>query len=137
MSTSLKRIKILKTGLWGVHRYIDFAKPKEVKYFEKIASPGTELILKRAATDDEPWRIEVFGPDERFLGRVTVQKSETAARLMDAGMKIIAIVNDSMIEGTDMISTQVEPGDEGWSLKGRMQTKYDEVNLPFSIYLEE
>ena len=44
---SLNRIRILKTGLAQVNRYIDMSKPENVKYFEELASPGTQLKLKR------------------------------------------------------------------------------------------
>lgn len=94
---SLNRIRILKTGLAQVNRYIDMSKPENVKYFEELASPGTQLKLKRVKDfPGDPFRIEVFAPDDRFFGRVTVGKNETAARLMDAGLHIIAIVNESL-----------------------------------------
>ena len=70
---SLNRIRILKTGLAQVNRYIDMSKPENVKYFEELASPGTQLKLKRVKDfSGDPFRIEVFAPDDRFLGRVTV-----------------------------------------------------------------
>ena len=46
-SLILNRIRILKTGLYGVSRYIDMRVPENRLYFEKLATPGTELKLKR------------------------------------------------------------------------------------------
>lgn len=85
----LDRIRILKTGLFGVERYLDMSDPANVAYFERLAEPGTHLTLRRVKNHPEdPFRIEVFGPEGWFLGRVTAAKNETAARLMDAGLPL-------------------------------------------------
>ena len=137
---SLNRIRILKTGLAQVNRYIDMSKSENVKYFEELASPGTQLKLKRVKDfPGDPFRIEVFAPDDRFLGRVTVGKNETAARLMDAGLHIIAIVNESLpIHDSDSsqgMPDVADPNDPGWNERSRMMAGYDNCNLPYCIYL--
>lgn len=87
----LHRTRILKTGFYDVGRYLSIETPEEIQYFERLAKPGTELILERDYGDVEakPWLIRVLFPfDHRLLGYVTYYKSETAARLMDEGMKV-------------------------------------------------
>lgn len=92
---ALNRIRILKTGLAGVDRYLDMSIPENVLYFEKLANPGTHLKLRRVKDyAGDPFRIEGYAPDDRFLGRVTVGKNETAARLMDAGKTITVFVDE-------------------------------------------
>ena len=92
---ALNRIRILKTGLAGVDRYLDMSIPENVLYFEKLANPGMHLKLRRVKDyAGAPFRIEVYAPDDRFLGRVTVGKNETAARLMDAGKTITVFVDE-------------------------------------------
>ena len=136
---SLNRIRILKTGLAGVDRYLDMSVPENVLYFERLAEPGTHLKLRRIKDyADDPFRIEVYAPDDRFLGRVTVGKNETAARLMDAGCSLLAIVNESLpVHDSDLPQTSdaEDPKDPGWNEASRIDARYAECNLPYSIYL--
>jgi len=137
---SLNRIRILKTGLFGVDRYIDMSVPENILYFEKLAEPGTRLKLRRIKDyPTDPFRIEVYAPDDRFLGRVTIGKNETAARLMDAGLILEAIVNKSLpVHGSDSpLEAANIPGtvDSGWDEASRIAKGYDNCNLPFCIYL--
>ncbi len=61
----LDRICILKTGLFGVERYLDMSEQENVAYFEHLAEPGTHLTLRRVKDHPEdPFRIDVFGPEE-------------------------------------------------------------------------
>lgn len=136
----LNRIRILKTGLAQVERYVNMAIPENIEYFEKLATPGTELILKRVkGYPGDPFRIEVFSPDNRFIGRVTVGKNETAARLMDAGLKLVAIVNESLpIHDSDSsqgMADVIDPQDPGWNERSRTVNYYADCNLPYCIYL--
>lgn len=136
----LNRIRILKTGLTQIERYLDMSSPENIAYFEELSTPGTELRLKRVRNrPDDSFRIEVFSPDNRFLGRVTLGKNETAARLMDAGLRLTAIVNESMpIHGSDSPLAEADviaPGDSGWSEPSRIQNNYETCNLPYCIYL--
>ena len=137
-SVALNRIRILKTGLYDCNRYLDMNDPENRAYFRKMATPGTELLLVRDHTDeDNPWKINVLTPDGRYIGRVTPSKSETAARLMDAGFEVIAIVNDSLRHNSDTVyGLVIEDTDEiGWTTESREQLNYELCNLPFGIYL--
>ena len=135
----LNRIRILKTGLADVQRYIDMSGSGNRAFFEKLAEPGTQLKLKRVYDDKrDPFRIEVYSPDDRYLGRVTVGKGETAARLMDAGLKVIAVVNRSQpLHDSDLNEdfTAEDPRAFGWSEASREETDYDSCNLPYCLYL--
>lgn len=138
----LNRIRILKTGVSQVERYLDMGEETNRLYFEQLAQPGTQLKLRRVHDHPEdPFRIEVFSPDNRYLGRVTVGKNETAARLMDAGCHVIAIVNESLpIHESDTsqgMAEYIDPKDPGWNEGSRCHVHYTECNLPFSIYLVE
>lgn len=136
-SLFMNRIRILKTGLFDVGRYISIETPEEIQYFERLATPGTELTLVRdRSRRDEPFRINVLSPDGKMLGRVTPSKSETAARLMDAGIEVIAIVNDSLpIHNDDYQHADLEDhGDFGWSGSERFGNDHSLCNLPFGIY---
>ncbi len=69
---SLNRIRILKTGLADVQNRIDMTLPENREFFERLAEPGTALRLKRVRDDaSDPFRVEVYAPDGRYLGRVT------------------------------------------------------------------
>lgn len=136
----LNRIRILKTGLAQVERYLDISKPENIEYFEELATPETELMLKRVKEyPGDPFRIEVFSQDNRFLGRVTVGKNETAARLMNAGLQLVAIVNESLpihdSNSSQGLSETIDPKDPGWNERFRTVTRYTDCNLPYCIYL--
>lgn len=136
----INRIRILKTGLAQVERYFDMDSPEDIAYFEQLATPGTELVLKRVKNyPGDPFRIEVFSQDNRFLGRVTVAKNETAARLMDAGLQLVAVVNESLpIHDSDSshgLSDVIDPKDPGWNQRSRAANLYTDCNLPYCIYL--
>lgn len=132
---ALNRIRILKTGLADVQRYIDMTIPENRAYFETLSEPGTQLKLKRVHDcAEDPFRIEVYAPDDRFLGRVTLGKNETAARLMDAGLRVIAIVNRSMPVHDSDVSCEEGADESGWGEESRRLSGYEEVNLPRSLY---
>ncbi len=134
----LHRIRILKTGLYAVDRYLDMNDPANRARFEELATPGTELKLVRNHTDEtNPYRIDVYSPDDQYLGRVTVDKSQTAARLMDAGAEVIAVVNESKpIHDSDFnYGSKDTPANVGWSETSRETTGHRICNLPFGIYL--
>lgn len=46
----LRRIRVLKTGLFALNRYLDTRIPENREKFEKLARPGTELQLVRNYT---------------------------------------------------------------------------------------
>lgn len=133
------RIRILKTGLFNVGRYLSIKTPEQIRYFEQLATPGNELQLVRDRTNpEEPFRINVLSPDGKLLGRVTPSKCETAARLMDAGIQVIAIVNDSLpVHDSDFQKVDLEDHeDNGWSGGERFGNEHSLCNLPFGIYAE-
>lgn len=137
----LNRIRILKTGVANVQRRIDMHQAANRLYFEEIAEPGTELTLRRTFRpyDPDPFDIEVLAPDGRLLGYVTRGKNETTARLMDAGLKVIAIVNESMpihdSDSSEGLAHAVNNRDPGWNAESRAYEGYTSCNLPFCIYL--
>ena len=134
----LKRIRILKTGLFGVERYLDMRVPENRLLFEKIAQPGTELKLVRVHNDPyNPYRINVYSDKGQYLGRVTKDKGQTAAMLMDAGLEVIAIVNESLpVHDSDYnLGKKDDPDNPGWSEASRFASDHSQCNLPFFIYL--
>lgn len=136
---SLNRIRILKTGLAGVQAYIDMSLPENRQYFEHLSEPGTELILKRDYENEhDPFRIEVYSKENILLGAVTRGKNETAARLMDAGLRVIAIANESLpVHDSDMPHESVTSKSLGWDKKSREEYDYTSCNLPYCIYYVE
>ena len=133
-----KRIRILKTGLYGVERSLDMSDPANWVVFERLATPGTELRLARNhQVPENPFQIDVYSMDNRYLGRVTPRKCQTVARLMDAGFEVVAIVNESLpLHDSDYnFGIEEKPGEIGWSETTRMQTGHALCNLPYGIYL--
>ena len=133
-----KRIRILKTGLYGVERYLDMTEPSSRAFFEDLARPGTELVLARNRQHPEsPFRIDVYAKSGQFLGRVTEHKCQTAARLMDAGFELVAIVNESLpFHDSDYnFGVEERPGDPGWCDDSRIRSGHSLCNLPYGIYL--
>ena len=133
-----RRIRLLKTGLFAVDRHIDMRMPENQLYFEKLATPGTELRLVRSHDKpDNPFWIDVYSMDGRYLGRVTEGKDQTVARLMDAGFEIVAIVNESLpFHDSDYnFGIKEKEDDSGWSDTTRAQNAHSLCNLPYGIYL--
>ena len=134
----LNRIRILKTGLFGVNRYLDMRQESNRALFERLASPGTELTLVRDRSDYyHPFKVDVYTSDGIKLGTVTETKCQTVARLMDAGLEVIAVVNESLpFHDSDHNYGLEDNGtDDGWSPASRVKTGYSECNLPYGIYL--
>lgn len=133
------RIRLLKTGLFGVHRFINFRMNENRAFFEQIAEPGTELMLKRVYDDpNNIFRIDVYYDANIKLGTVTKSKSQTIARLIDAGLEIIAIVNNAIPEhdsDTSDLSFEDDEIYKGWTIEGRIKNDYRFVSLPYGIYL--
>ena len=132
------RIRILKTGLYGVERSFEMSDPANRAIFERLAMPGTELkLVRNHQVPDNPFQIDVYSMDDRYLGRVTPRKCQTAARLMDAGFEVVAIVNESLpLHDSDYnFGIEDDPGEIGWSESSRAKTGHVLCNLPFGIYL--
>ncbi len=134
-----KQIKILKTGLYNVGRYLDMTQPENLLYFEKLAVPGTELVLKREPVPGKPFNINVYSQEGYLLGRMTDNKCQTTARLMDAGIPIIAIVGESLpFHDSDYNFGITETADDpGWSTVSRSQTGHFLCNLPYGVYMDD
>lgn len=136
---SLNRIRILKTGLANIQKQLNMQEPGNRLLFERIAQPGTRLKLKRVYDDKiDPFRINVYSINDIYLGKVTYGKNETAARLMDAGLDLVAIVNESLpIHNSDHNWDIKESGSNisGWSEESRKGNDYSNCNLPYCIYL--
>ena len=132
------RIRILKTGLYNVGRFIPIHTPEEIADFEQLARPGTRLMLQRVTDDPwDPFKIRMLAPDGRMLGYVTHEKAETAARLMDAGIEVIAVVSDSLpIHNDDYYhDDQVRASNKGWSKAERIRNGYRVFSLPYSLFM--
>ena len=133
-----KRIRLLKTGLYGVDKHIDMSIPGNLAFFESLAAPGTELkLVRNHHVPDNPFQIDVYSMDDRLLGHVTARKCQTVARLMDAGFEVVAIVNESIpLHDSDYnFGIEDKPGEIGWSESSRSETGHVLCNLPYGIYL--
>ncbi|MBQ7784700.1 MAG: HIRAN domain-containing protein [Clostridia bacterium] len=116
---------VLQTGIAGLHHHIEGNEDQE-----RINSltPGTELKLFREPENEyDEWAIAVYITDDDKLGYISRFKNETIARLMDAGKKFTAIVDDP--------EERVRQEDETGKKKRAAYT--ENMALPFSVYLVE
>ena len=119
------QILVLQTGLAGLQYHIE--NDEEQKRIDEL-KPGTELHLYREPDNEyDEWAIAVYITDDDKLGYISRYKNETIARLMDAGKRFIAIVDDP--EEIAKQEADKEPGQ-------RKRRAYSEnMAIPFSIYL--
>ena len=118
-----QRILVLKTGLAGVQFHIE--NEEEQAALDSL-QPGTELMLYRDADNEhDEWAIAVHLTEEDMLGYISRFKNETIARLMDAGTKVIAVVDD--------------PAETAAEEKDRRSRRAPTENMaiPVSVYLVE
>lgn len=109
----------------GLQHHIE--SDEEQKRIDEL-KPGTELQLYREPDNEyDEWAIAVYITDDDKLGYISRFKNETIARLMDAGKKFIAIVDDP-----EEIAKQ-EADKEPSKRKRRAYT--ENMAIPFSIYL--
>lgn len=102
------QIKVLETALAGMDFYIKNEQEKE--NLENL-KPGTELKLYREPENEfDEWAIAVYYKEEDMIGYITRYKNETIARLMDAGKKFIAIVDEEREETKDSRKAPTERG---------------------------
>lgn len=114
------RVLVLKTGIAGLNFNIE---SKEEEGDLKKIRPGVELELFREPNNKyDEWAIAVYLNKTDKLGYVTRFKNETIARLMDAGKKFIAVVDE--IEDNQRKAEEERAPTEN-------------MKLPFSIYLIE
>ncbi len=119
-----RRTLVLKTGLAGMQFHIQ---NEEEKAALDAIKPGDELMLFREPENEyDEWAIAIYLTEDDKIGFMTRFKNETIARLMDAGKKFIAVVDDP---------AELE---EDTSEHRRSRRAYTEnMGLPFSVYLVE
>ena len=84
--------KVLETAIAGMHFHVE--DEQEEENIENLV-PGTELELYREPDNAyDEWAVAVYYGEEDLLGYITRYKNETIARLMDAGKKFIAVVDE-------------------------------------------
>lgn len=120
------QILVLQTGIAGLQHHIE---GDEDQQRINELTPGTELKLFREPDNEyDEWAIAVYITDDDKLGYISRFKNETIARLMDAGKKFTAIVDDP--------EERARQAEEETGKKRR--TAYTEnMALPFSVYLVE
>ena len=86
------QIKVLETAIAGMNFHVEDEQEEENI---KNLVPGTELKLYREPDNAyDEWAVAVYYGEEDLLGYITRYKNETIARLMDAGKKFIAVVDE-------------------------------------------
>lgn len=94
-----RKILILQTALSGCER--------------KLGKAGTNLRLERKPDyPEDHWAIIVRGAGGTFLGLIPFGANQSAARLMDAGKTISAVVADNLYEACVYMEIPVKE-DEG------------------------
>ena len=122
-----RQILVLQTGLAGLQYYIEGE--EDQKRIDEL-KPGAELQLYREPDNEyDEWAIAVYITDDDKLGYISRFKNETIARMMDAGKKFIAIVDDP--EQLAQQEADKEPS------KRRRRACTENMAIPFSIYLVE
>lgn len=118
-----KLLLVLKTGIAGMQFHVDEESEEGRSIVNKL-KPGEELRLFREADNDyDKWAIAVYTKDDEQIGYVTRFKNETIARLMDAGKRFIAYIDDL---------DDVEHAKSDASRAGT-----ENYGLPFSVYMDE
>ena len=115
-----RKILVLKTAVAGLRMQAENISDD----MEELTKPGTELRLFREPTNKyDEWAIEIRTTGDKKIGYVARFKNEAIARLMDAGKKFIAEV-DEPIAYDDVETMQKKAPTENY-------------DLPFSVYLVE
>ena len=121
------QILVLKTGLAGLNFHIEGE--EDQRRIDEL-TPGTELLLYREPENiRDEWAIAVYITETDKLGYISRFKNETIARLMDAGKKFIAIVDDP----EEIAKQDAELGDD----RRRRRAITENMAIPFSVYLIE
>ena len=117
-----KQILVLKTGLAGMQFHIE---SEEEKQALDAITPGKELMLFREPENEyDEWAVAVYLTENEKLGYISRYKNETIARLMDAGKKFTAVVDDA--------EKELEQAE-----KRRRYAPTENMVLLFSVYLVE
>ncbi len=113
------QIKVLETAIAGMNFHVE--DEQEEKNIENL-TPGMELKLYREPDNAyDEWAVAVYFGEEDMLGYITRYKNETIARLMDAGKKFIAVV-DEFPDTKEQAKRKWAPTESG---------------IPISVYLVE
>ena len=100
---------------------------EERKAIDEII-PGTELILYREPDNvHDELAIAVYLTENDKLGFITRFKNETIARLMDAGKKFIAVVDDP--------ENDPEAAEIAEKERRRNRAGTENMAIPFSVYM--
>lgn len=129
-NTRLKeqRILVLKTGIAGLSQNIQ---SEEEKTRVEALTPGTELLMYREPDNKhDEWAIAIYITEDDKVGYMSRFKNEPIARLMDAGKKFIAVVDDREKEALEVPATEEERA-------RRRRAPTENMALPFSVYLVE
>lgn len=122
------RILVLKTGIAGITHHVETGEEREAL---EAAKPGTELMLFREPENEyDCWAIAVHLTEEDKLGFITRFKNETIARLMDAGKRFIAVLDDPE---TDPIAKQITEKE----MRRNRRAGTENMAFPISIYMIE
>ena len=125
-----QKILVLKTGLAGAQFHIESEEEREAL---NNLTPGTELLLYREPENDyDEWAIAVYRTEDDLLGYISRFKNETIARLMDAGKKFIAIVDEPEVKIPTLPNC-----DRLLTYKNRKAAPTENLSLPFSVYMIE
>lgn len=123
-----QRILVLKTGVAGLQHHIE--SEEEQKALDGI-TPGTELMLFREPDNEyDQWAVAIHLTEEDKLGFISRFKNETIARLMDAGKKFVAVVDDPE---TDAVAKEIKEKE----LRRNQHAPTENMAVPISVYLVE
>lgn len=122
-----RQILVLETGLAGLQHHIEGE--EDQRRIDEL-TPGTELLLYREPENEhDEWAIAVYITEDDKLGYISRFKNETIARLMDAGKKFVAIVDDA---------AEIAKREANRTPGQRSRRAYTEnMAIPFSVYLVE
>ncbi|MCD7845384.1 MAG: HIRAN domain-containing protein [Oscillospiraceae bacterium] len=119
---------VLKTGIAGLDFNIESDEEREA--LENL-TPGTELFLYREPDNKyDEWAISVYRTEDDKLGFITRYKNETIARLMDAGKRFVAVVDDPETDAAAKKIVETE-------MRRSRRAPTENMALPFSVYLIE
>ena len=115
----IRRVVILECGITGPGEELLSAFPR-----------GTELGLQRnPAFPGDRWNIRVLSPDGFFLGCLPTRLNQSTARLMDAGKRIRAYVEDAADSQYRYNPAKATRGTGGISISGSLLRVYMELPI--------
>lgn len=105
MENSAVGTLILEAGIAGMQYSVDLSSEQGKNLIDSMV-PGTQLSLVREKNNRyDNWAIAIFSSDGQIkLGYISRYKNEAVARLMDAGVSVIALV--SSIDDMDAAKTK-------------------------------